>query len=122
MPAKTKGKYFARRVVVDKLPGSRVFRQKPVSSHRKTITNPDVDDESNQETGNTISFQIRDTEMVKQYLKEKFGDLQQQACKKIAKAWIKGICPKKQAKFPYQRKKQTEEGEDSAEAPEPPPW
>lgn len=27
--------------------------------------------------------------------------LHQQTLKWIAKAWIKGICPKKQAKFPY---------------------
>jgi len=36
--------------------------------------------------------------------------MQQLAVKRVAKAWIKGICPRKQAVFPY-HKKSKESGE-----------
>lgn len=38
--------------------------------------------------------------------------MQQLAVKRIAKAWIKGICPKKQATFPYHKKRREREGLD----------
>ena len=53
-------------------------------------------------------FQINEEDKVKQYLTEKLILLQQQTDKRIAKAWIKGICPNKQAKFPYQNKQRME--------------
>lgn len=46
---------------------------------------------------------------------EMFTQFQQQGCKRIAKAWIKGICPKKRFWAPYQSGKS--EGADVA-APE----
>lgn len=44
--------------------------------------------------------------------------LQQQVLKRIAKVWIKGICPRKQAKYPYRNKRGEEEGRERAI----PPW
>ncbi|KAK6431149.1 hypothetical protein LTR95_012693 [Oleoguttula sp. CCFEE 5521] len=44
---------------------------------------------------------IDDAIEVENFLRECLKDLQQLVVKAIAKAWIKGICPKKQAKFPY---------------------
>ena len=64
------------------------------------------------------SFKISDEEMVKEYLYNKFIALKQQANKLIAKAWIKGICPKKQARFPYQNKQRLETLGLNAEVPE----
>lgn len=52
------------------------------------------------------SFRINDTAAVLDFLSSRLKRMQQLADKKIAKAWIKGICPKKQAKFPYQNNKQ----------------
>lgn len=51
------------------------------------------------------SMRIGDEAEVVDFLKTRLKRMQQLAVKKIAKAWIKGICPKKQAKFPYQNKK-----------------
>lgn len=51
------------------------------------------------------SMRIDDEVEVVDFLKTRLKRMQQLAVKKIAKAWIKGICPKKQAKFPYQNKK-----------------
>lgn len=64
------------------------------------------------------SFKISNEEMVKRYLYDKFMLLQQQANKRIAKAWIKGICPKKQARFPYQNKQRKQTLGLNAEVPE----
>lgn len=52
------------------------------------------------------SFRIDDYNEVTKFLATRLKRMQQLADKKIAKAWIKGICPKKQAKFPYQNQKQ----------------
>lgn len=50
---------------------------------------------------------------------ERFTEMQQLSNKLIAKLWIKGICPRKQAKFPYMNRKRAEMTD---EAPEMPPW
>lgn len=47
------------------------------------------------------SFQIGDSAKTKEFLCERLAKLQQVSCKKLAKTWIRGICPKKQARFPY---------------------
>jgi hypothetical protein len=47
---------------------------------------------------------------VERFLIDRFQTMQQLAVKRIAKAWIKGICPKKQAFFPYHKKKREREG------------
>jgi hypothetical protein len=65
-------------------------------------------------------FRIDDKDKVEEYLRDKLKDMQQLAVKRIAKAWIKGICPKKQAKFPYQNKKR--ERAEHPEAGEVPEW
>jgi hypothetical protein len=59
-----------------------------------------------------IRLRPDDTEGIVAYLKERLELLQQQALKRIAKSWIKGICPKKQARFPYKTKQQ-KDGSDS---------
>lgn len=46
---------------------------------------------------------ISDSAKVAEFLESRLRGLQQNALKRLAKAWIKGICPKKQAKFPYQK-------------------
>lgn len=55
------------------------------------------------------SFKIGDTAKVVQFFETTFDFLQQQVDKKVAKAWIKTTCPKKQAKFPYSDKNRWEE-------------
>lgn len=50
------------------------------------------------------SFRICEEIKVEKFLRDRLLILQQQALKRIAKAWIKGICPKKQARFPYENK------------------
>lgn len=48
--------------------------------------------------------------------------MQQLSVKIIAKAWIKGICPRKQAIFPYFKKKKDTEGGKRDFAPAPDWW
>ena len=67
------------------------------------------------------SFQIREPEKVKLYLAEKFWQMTQQNLKKIAKVWIKAICPRKQAISPY-TKKRKRNGKEEEEIQEPAPW
>ncbi|KAK5135974.1 hypothetical protein LTR08_004432 [Meristemomyces frigidus] len=50
------------------------------------------------------SFYMHETEKVKSFLHDHIERIHQLSDKRIAKAWIKGICPKKQATFPYQNK------------------
>lgn len=63
-------------------------------------------------------FHIDDDQSVAKTLLSCLFYLQQNTLKKIAKAWIKGICPRKQAKFPYRNKK----GEDNGKEVKIPPW
>ena len=56
-----------------------------------------------------IRLRPDDAEGIVAYLKERLELLQQQALKRIAKAWIKGICPKKQARFPYKSQQQKDD-------------
>ena len=65
------------------------------------------------------SLRICEEEKVKSYLDDRLLLLQQQALKRIAKAWIKGICPKKQARFPYQNRQRLN---DTGLSPETPEW
>ncbi|KAI7382406.1 hypothetical protein KC332_g16610 [Hortaea werneckii] len=55
-------------------------------------------------------FNVSDEERVKKFLLGRISKLHQLSNKKVAKAWIKGICPKKQAHFPYQNKQREEQG------------
>lgn len=48
--------------------------------------------------------------------------MQQLAVKIIAKAWIKGICPRKQALFPYCKKKRDTERNKRTFGPAPGWW
>lgn len=68
------------------------------------------------------SFQIQDEQAVKDFLHSRLKGMQQLADKKIAKAWIKSICPKKQANFPYQNKKTGSDGRVREQPPKVPGW
>lgn len=50
------------------------------------------------------SFRLREEDKVAAHMMHILQSMQQTAVKRLAKAWIKGICPKKQAKFPYHKK------------------
>lgn len=56
------------------------------------------------------SLMICEDSKIKKFVEVRLQLLQQLAVKRIAKAWIKGICPKKQATFPYHKKKREREG------------
>lgn len=65
-----------------------------------------VDDECVTEPSKSmITVTIGEGLAVEQFLRSRLKGMQQLAVKKIAKAWIRGICPKKQGSFPYRRNK-----------------
>jgi hypothetical protein len=62
----------------------------------------ETDEEGQSPHGNMqIILHIANEDEVGHFLKMRFTQIQQLATKVIAKAWIKAICPKKQANFPY---------------------
>nr|POE65143.1 uncharacterized protein CFP56_34811 [Quercus suber] len=61
---------------------------------------------------------ISDYDAVTRFFESRLKDMQQLATKKIAKAWIKGICPRKQALFPYQDSSRRRDSEE----PNVPEW
>ncbi|QIW99585.1 hypothetical protein AMS68_005103 [Peltaster fructicola] len=61
----------------------------------------DSEDEKVSTPVTTRSFRIDEKDKVEEFLISRLGKMQQTAVKRLAKAWIKAICPKKQAKFPY---------------------
>jgi len=66
---------------------------------------------------------ISDSSKVEDFLARALRTMQQLAVKKIAKAWIKGICPRKQAVFPYHhKKKKNTRGEGLVDASNNPGW
>lgn len=85
---------------------SRLARQPQLASLGQTQTplKFETDESPSPVRVDTSSFRIDDQNKVKAYLLSRLILLQQQAGKRIAKAWIKGICPRKQARFPYQNK------------------
>lgn len=115
-----------------KVKGKRMLRAVPNRRGRpgakwldagSTHTLDDEDDEAEQETMQQQStpmkhIQAGDEETVTRALADLMKGLQQLALKKIAKAWIKGICPKKQANFPYTNKGRLSETGRGAELPE----
>ena len=60
---------------------------------------------------------IDDAAAVETFLRQCLKDLQQLVVKAIAKAWIKGICPKKQAKFPYRSNRKSDTTPGPTEVP-----
>lgn len=68
------------------------------------------------------SLLVSDGPRVEEFLARKLRGMQQVAVKRIAKAWIKGICPKKQAIFPYFKKKREREGLDPSTGDVPGWW
>ncbi|KAK3676344.1 hypothetical protein LTR78_003618 [Recurvomyces mirabilis] len=87
--------------------------------------NPSIKEEAQSMNNTTIPadsaaqhFNITEPEKVKAYLYNRFEKLQQLSAKRVAKAWIKGICPRKQANFPYQNKQKT----DESGGPDIPAW
>ncbi|KAK6002477.1 hypothetical protein QM012_001227 [Aureobasidium pullulans] len=76
------------------------------ASKRKAVVLAESSDDENEENwsnhGNMqITLHIANEDEVVHFLKMRFTQIQQLATKVIAKAWIKAICPKKQANFPY---------------------
>ena len=67
------------------------------------------------------SLMISESSKVEDFLARALRTMQQLAVKRIAKAWIKGICPRKQAVFPY-HKKSKESGERVHIAANNPEW
>jgi hypothetical protein len=65
---------------------------------------------------------IRDSSKVEEFLERALRTMQQLAVKRIAKAWIKGICPKKQAMFPYHKKKRERQGPNCEPTNQPGWW
>nr|OQO22009.1 hypothetical protein B0A51_11958 [Rachicladosporium sp. CCFEE 5018]OQO22239.1 hypothetical protein B0A51_10725 [Rachicladosporium sp. CCFEE 5018] len=65
---------------------------------------------------------IDDAAEVENFLRECLKNLQQLVVKAIAKAWIKGICPKKQAKFPYRSNRHNKADVTVGPATIPPWW
>jgi len=63
------------------------------------------------------SFKMNETDKVKAYLTSCIEQLQQLSDKRISKAWIKAICPRKQANFPYQTKKREANPKDEIKVP-----
>lgn len=59
---------------------------------------------------------------IEDFLAKALRTMQQLAVKRIAKAWIKGICPKKQAMFPYNKKKREREGSSDDSVSQPGWW
>lgn len=51
-----------------------------------------------------LSIRLDNEVAIVEFLASRLKAMQQVVDKKIAKAWIKGICPKKQARFPYSNK------------------
>lgn len=70
-------------------------------------------------TQNMKRLLISNEAQVVAFLEDRLERIQQLTDKKIAKAWIKGICPKKQARFPYQNAKRER---DEGLKPDIPPW
>lgn len=77
------------------------------SSKRKAVSSADSsdDEDDNEDWGNhgnmQVTLHIANEDEVLHFLKMRFTQIQQLATKVIAKAWIKAICPKKQANYPY---------------------
>ncbi|WPG97458.1 Hypothetical protein R9X50_00023300 [Acrodontium crateriforme] len=103
---------FPRRMVVTKRspvdnPSSRLRSISRSGSHIDTMV-CSSDDMKTPDCSSRKSFLIREEDKVIEFLRHTIDKLQQMAGKKIAKAWIKGICPHKQAKFPYHNKAREE--------------
>jgi hypothetical protein len=77
------------------------------ASKRKAAASAESSDEESEDEGlqnhgnMQITLHIANQDEVVHFLKMRFTQIQQLATKVIAKAWIKAICPKKQANFPY---------------------
>lgn len=77
---------------------------------------------SNQRPAQMQFLLIREAPKIEEFVATNLRTMQQLAVKIIAKAWIKGICPRKQALFPYNKKKRDAEGKSHLPGPEPGWW
>ncbi|KAG9963211.1 hypothetical protein KCU61_g3962, partial [Aureobasidium melanogenum] len=96
----------ARILQIEEEPVQQHVKAPQKASKRKALASTDSSDEENEESwsnhGNMqITLHIANEDEVVHFLKMRFTQIQQLATKVIAKAWIKAICPKKQANFPY---------------------
>jgi hypothetical protein len=118
----------------DTLHASFASSSRQTSNHIKgaaVTTTADVQEEATgssspappfQSKSNWSSFRLDDEDSVVTFLESRFRLMQQLADKKIAKAWIKGICPKKQAKYPYSAYKEGRSSDEEAVSKLPPFW
>lgn len=91
---------------IEEEPASQHANAQQKASKRKAAASTDSSDDESEENwsnhGNMqITLHIANEDEVIHFLKMRFTQIQQLATKVIAKAWIKAICPKKQANFPY---------------------
>ena len=70
---------------------------------------PIDEDQPVPKTSAMCAFYMHEEHKVKAFLLNRIERMHQLSDKKIAKAWIKGICPKKQARYPYQNKQREKE-------------
>lgn len=121
---KTRSKQIVRPVVSKKPPNIRkagADRTASASTPRTPTILPDLNNAQQSSMGRP--FRIRDTETVFDYLKERLIQLQQASLKRAAKEWIKAICPKKQARYPYsESSKRNRDESDNTKEPRIPPW
>jgi hypothetical protein len=82
----------------------------PHSQHHQDLTTPVVTSSMKR------AVKIGEAAEVQEFYMQRFKDCQQNACKLIAKAWVKAVEPKKQSNHPYTR------GDESAPDWWPAPW
>ncbi|KAH0329603.1 hypothetical protein KCU74_g5559, partial [Aureobasidium melanogenum] len=96
----------ARILQIEEEPVSQHANPQQKASKRKAAASTDSSDDESEENWSNhsnmqITLHIANEDEVVHFLKMRFTQIQQLATKVIAKAWIKAICPKKQANFPY---------------------
>lgn len=108
-----KKKYFVHKDVSDRSKGGKRSKCKPAAQSiiNAKKKNADVQESCSgdakpaqigkQPDVPTLTFRADNRDMIEAFLYTRFMQIQQSSAKVIAKAWIKAICPKKQAHYPY---------------------
>lgn len=86
--------------------------------HYDISPTPESDDGMPVASARPRVLQLHDEDAVVAYLLERFELLQQQANKRLAKAWIKAVCPKKQARCPYRTQEHKKNPDSKPRVPE----
>ncbi len=80
---------------------SRSYRNRKRARAQSARDAPDDDEAPGTVSGGKRGLRIGNTEEVFEYYQTRLKDIQQNACKLIAKAWVRLIEPKKQSNHPY---------------------